>query len=154
MARPKLRNPKMHLLIDWLVDPVSNSTTPTLQDWCSQNGVGYSTAAKWKKEPEFRAAWDAKIAEFNQDPSRIQSVIDALWDRAKGGDVQAGKEYREWVNRFQRDAPTETAVSQLTDAELEEAYRDAVLEAAERRGACLTCGHVPPEAEVLEDEAL
>ncbi len=133
--RTTLRNPKMELLIDFLVDPIPSASTPTQKAWAEQNGVAPQTAANWKGEPEFRAAWEKRLAQLNVSPDRTQAVVNAMFKRAEGGDTTAAKLYLEYVRQFQRppEVDATVAAAELDDDELELLIAEAARAEVERR---------------------
>jgi hypothetical protein len=65
--------------------------------------------------------WDQKAAELNINPERVQSVVDALWQRASSGDVKAASLYLQYIDKFtptRKITTDERDVSSLSDAEL------------------------------------
>ena len=55
---------------------------------------------KWKRDPRFRKEWEARAAELNVHVERVQSVIDAVYKEAAGGDVKAASLYLQYVEKF------------------------------------------------------
>ncbi len=133
--RTDLRNPKMLDLIEFLVDPIPSATTPTMKAWAEQNGVAVQTAKNWKQEPEFRAAWEKRLAQLNVAPDRTQAVVDAMFKRAENGDTTAAKLYLDYVRQFQRppEVDATVAAAELDDEELELLIAEAARAEHERR---------------------
>jgi len=53
-----------------------------------------------KRDPRFIKEWDRRASELNINPERVQSVIDALWAAAAGGDVKAASLYLQYIDKF------------------------------------------------------
>lgn len=138
-ARYGLDNPKKAELIDWLTDPLNRlgATQVTSQrKWAEAHNVHPGTVTKWMQAPEFRRAWEKRLAQLNVNPGRIQEVVDALHDEATKGNVQAGKLYLDYVSRFQpppEQVESERPAAELTDAELEALLSNAAAAELDRR---------------------
>lgn len=83
--------------IEWLVDPNRQGTQA---EWAAARGHVPKTVSTWKKDPRFRAAWDARLRSLNIEPDRIQGVIDAVYAKALEGDTKAASLYLQYIERF------------------------------------------------------
>lgn len=104
--------------IEWLIDPTHLGTQV---EWARAHGITPQTLSNWKKDPEFKASLNRRLAEMNVDSLRIQEVIEAMWDRARQGDTKAAELYLRYVERLQPSRPVledETDVSKMSDEEL------------------------------------
>lgn len=91
--------------IEWLIDP-ANSKTPHMR-WAEEHGVTERQLRRWKEDKKFREMVAERAAQYNVEPIRIQSVINALYKKATEGDVKAAEQYLRYVDRLmpQRLAP-------------------------------------------------
>lgn len=113
-------SPAQRGLIEYLLDPRSTQAKGTQAAWAEQHGINPSVCSRWKKDPDFRKAWERRLMDLNQAPDRVQDVVDALWVRAKGGDVKAADLYLRYVDRFTPKTALvdERKAAELTDIEL------------------------------------
>ena len=86
-------------LLDWLLlgperDPL------TQREWAKQHELHEDSVRRIKKDSRFLKEWDRRAAELNINPERVQSVIDALWQRAADGDVKAASLYLQYIDKF------------------------------------------------------
>lgn len=134
MARYGLDNPKKALFLDWLLDPVQGEVD-SIPKLAPTIGVSVQTLRNWQKLPAFRKAWETELAKRNVDPGKVQKVIDAMFLKAEMGDTVAAKLVLEYVSRFAPPPELDAAddVSELSDEELEAAYRDALGAEVQRR---------------------
>lgn len=133
-VRYGLDNPKKADLLDWLIDPVQGDLNSQAK-WGKANGVAEATITKWKKDPKFRQAWSTELAKRNVSPDRVQTVIDAMFEKAQLGDTTAAKLVLDYTNRFAPPTELEAAddASELSDAELEAEYARLVADEHSRR---------------------
>ena len=108
-------------LLDWLLlgperDPL------TQREWAKQNELHEDSVRRIKKDPRFLKEWDRRAAELNINPERVQSVIDALWQRAADGDVKAASLYLQYIDKFTPKRKVAVAedrdVAAMSDSEL------------------------------------
>jgi hypothetical protein len=66
----------------------------TLTDFSEKYDISATTLRRWRMRPEFEAQCNrlAKRAQYG----RIQSVKNAVYENAVGGDTQAAKLFKEW----------------------------------------------------------
>ena len=116
-------------LLDWLLlgperDPI------TQRDWALENGIHEDSVRRIKRDSRFIKEWDRRAAELNINPERVQSVIDALWQRAADGDVKAASLYLQYIDKFtpkRRVAVTEDRdVASMSDNELADALEATI----------------------------
>lgn len=111
--------------IEWLIDPGHMGTQ---EEWAKAHGVAPATVSGWKKNPEFKANLNRRLAEMNVDSLRIQAVVNAMWDRAATGDVKAAELYLRYIEKLQPSRPVledDTDVTKLSDEELLAALQSA-----------------------------
>ena len=85
--------------LDWLL--CGPERVPSTQKaWAAEVGVHVDMPRKWKRDPRFRKEWEARAAELNVHVERVQSVIDAVYKEAAGGDVKAASLYLQYVEKF------------------------------------------------------
>ena len=65
-----------------------------------ENGIHEDSLRRIKRDARFIKEWDRRAAELNINPERVQSVIDALWQRAADGDVKAASLYLQYIDKF------------------------------------------------------
>ena len=85
-----------------------------------------------KRDPRFVKEWDRRAAELNIHPERTQSVIDALFAQAAGGDVKAASLYLQYIEKFTPKrrlvVDDERSVSGVSDSELADELEALVAE--------------------------
>lgn len=111
--------------IEWLIDP---SRLGTQSDWAKAHGVSAALLSQWKKDPGFKAELDKRLGQMNVDSLRIQKVVEAMWDKAAGGDVKAAELYLRYIEKLQPSRPVlddDTDVTKLSDEELLAALQSA-----------------------------
>lgn len=105
--------------IEYLVDP--DPSKPNQADWCAQNGLPVRTGTSWKKKKLFRDEWEKRAYEVYGGPERVNRVVDALFEKAVGGDVRAMEKYLQFVDKFtpKREVINTTrGMEELDDSEL------------------------------------
>jgi len=86
-------------LLEWLL--LGPEREPqTQRQWAQRNGVHEDSLRRIKRDHRFVREWDRRAAELNINPERVQSVIDALWQQAAGGDVKAASLYLQYIDKF------------------------------------------------------
>ena len=86
-------------LLDWLL--LGPERAPSTQrDWATENDMHEDSIRRIKRDPRFVREWDRRAAELNVNPERVQSVVDALWQRASAGDTKAASLYLQYVEKF------------------------------------------------------
>jgi hypothetical protein len=118
-------SPKQLAFIDWLVEAPGRRMPRTQVEWCKDNIVNGSVATTWKRDPDFRAAWDRKMHERSVSPDLEQEVLDNLHAIATSSVKDAVPAAKLWLSvaqEFRASAPkadpTE-ALSSMSDDELE-----------------------------------
>lgn len=111
--------------IEWLLDPEKKGSQ---NDWARANNISPSTLSNWKRSDRiFKDAWERRAAELNIDPERIQAIVNALFQKAKDGDVKAMELYLRFTEKYTPKVdlgkPAETSLSEMSDAELQEAMQ-------------------------------
>ena len=86
-------------LLDWLL--LGPDRDPKNQyEWAEAHDIHAASVRRIKSDPRFVREWDRRAAELNIHPERTQSVIDALWGAAAGGDVKAASLYLQYIDKF------------------------------------------------------
>lgn len=111
--------------IDWMLDP---EKVGSQNDWAKAHGVAPSTLSAWKKKDRiFRTEWERRAAELNISPDRIQDIVNVLFGKARDGDVKAIELYLRFTEKYtpkvDLSKPSETSLSEMSDAELQEAMQ-------------------------------
>jgi len=87
------------LLLEWLL--LGPERQPKYQqDFAAEHGMHADSLRRIKRDPRFIKEWDRRASELNINPERVQSVIDALWAAAAGGDVKAASLYLQYIDKF------------------------------------------------------
>jgi hypothetical protein len=87
------------LLLEWrLVGPERQPKFQ--QDFAAEHDMHADSLRRIKRDPRFIKEWDRRASELNINPERVQSVIDALWAAAAGGDVKAASLYLQYIDKF------------------------------------------------------
>ena len=86
-------------LLDWLLLGPERSPR-TQREWAADHDIHEDSIRRIKKDTRFIKEWDRRAAELNINPERVQSVIDALWQQAAGGDVKAASLYLQYIDKF------------------------------------------------------
>lgn len=81
----------------WLIDP---SRTGTQEEWAQEHGLAASTLSDWKRHPEVRGVLASWRESYRPD---FGQVVDAMFQKAKRGDVQAARLLGDWLGE---NAPT------------------------------------------------
>lgn len=112
--------------IEFLLDP--NPQRMSLNAYAREIGVARGTLDNWRRAIPFRRALEARAAELNVDPVRVQDVVEALWRNARNGDVRSAELYLRYVDRLmpQKVVIVDKGVAGLSDDELDEQLRALV----------------------------
>ena len=86
-------------LLEWLLRGPERSPR-TQREWSQEHGIHEDSIRRIKKDVRFVKEWDRRAAELNINPERVQSVVDALWQQAAGGDVKAASLYLQYIDKF------------------------------------------------------
>ena len=87
------------LLLEWLL--LGPERQPKFQqDFAAEHDMHADSLRRIKRDPRFIKEWDRRASELNINPERVQSVIDALWAAAAGGDVKAASLYLQYIDKF------------------------------------------------------
>jgi hypothetical protein len=87
------------LLLEWrLLGPERQPKFQ--QDFAAEHDMHADSLRRIKRDPRFIKEWDRRASELNINPERVQSVIDALWAAAAGGDVKAASLYLQYIDKF------------------------------------------------------
>lgn len=84
-------------------------------------GVDPTTLRRWEKRPTFKTEWDKRVNEIQGSPERTQRLLDALYEKALGGDNRAAQLYLQATNRLmpQVTINNTTSTADLSDDELD-----------------------------------
>lgn len=130
-------SPDQSKFLDWLIEPSQTRLPKTQTEFAREIHANERTLRDWKKLPEFREAWDRRLADINVSPDRIQDVINSVWSHACRGNMKAAELYLKYIDRFRdvREVITTTSVEEMDDDELEEAYQGFISQVVEDREA-------------------
>jgi hypothetical protein len=118
--------------VEWRADPTREGSKI---DWAAEHGTTAGNLRRWEKTPWYREALNARLAQLNIEPERLQQVLDALWREAKDGDVNAAKTYFAEIEKIR---PTQRRVesadiADLSDEELQHAWDEGMASLARQR---------------------
>ena len=117
----KVMPDKWKAFLEWLLQGPER-VPYTQREWARQNDIHEDSLRRIKRDPRFVKEWDRRAAELNINPERVQSVIDALWQRAADGDVKAASLYLQYIDKFTPKRKVAVAedrdVAALSDIEL------------------------------------
>jgi len=107
--------------LEWLVTPSHERVPRTQGEMARLLGVDPTTLRRWEKRPMFKSEWDKRVNEIQGSPERTQRLLDALYDKALGGDNRAAQLYLQATNRLvpQVTINNTSNVSELSDEELD-----------------------------------
>jgi hypothetical protein len=121
--------------LEWLTDPEVALRKESLTKYAAEAGKDKSTLCRWKKDPVFVKAWEARLAELNVNPERMQTLMDVLYRQgSEGGNVKAIELYFKLNDRMTPEKhilQTGKAAADMSNEELAEmlAQRAAALRA-------------------------
>ena len=95
----KVMPDKWKEFLEWLLQGPER-VPYTQREWAKQNDIHEDSLRRIKRDARFVKEWDRRAAELNINPERVQSVIDALWQRAADGDVKAASLYLQYIDKF------------------------------------------------------
>tara|TARA_A100001391_G_C4958666_1_gene249280 strand:+ start:226 stop:684 length:459 start_codon:yes stop_codon:yes gene_type:complete len=125
----KVMPDKWKQFLEWLLQGPER-VPYTQREWAKQNDIHEDSLRRIKRDPRFVKEWDRRAAELNINPERVQSVIDALWQRAADGDVKAASLYLQYIDKFtpkRKVAVTEDRdVASMSDNELADALEATI----------------------------
>lgn len=107
--------------LEWLVTPSHERVPRTQSEMARVLSVDPTTLRRWEKRPIFKTEWDKRVNEIQGSPERTQRLLDALYDKALGGDNRAAQLYLQATNRLvpQVTITSTTSTSELSDEELD-----------------------------------
>lgn len=107
--------------LEWLVTPSHERVPRTQGEMARLLGVDPTTLRRWEKRPTFKTEWDKRVNEIQGSPERTQRLLDALYEKALGGDNRAAQLYLQATNRLvpQVTINNATSTADLSDEELD-----------------------------------
>jgi hypothetical protein len=107
--------------LEWLVTPSHERVPRTQGEMARTLGVDPTTLRRWEKRPTFKTEWDKRVNEIQGSPERTQRLLDALYEKALGGDNRAAQLYLQATNRLmpQVTINNTTSTADLSDDELD-----------------------------------
>ena len=113
--------------LDWLCTPKQDREEKTFKGFAEQLGVERKTLQNWRDDKEFLEEWERRYLKTIGDPSRKQSIMDALYKTATDPDdpkhvTAAGKYFEIEGSMKPQKSVIEVrgSAKQLSDAELNE----------------------------------
>jgi len=86
--------------VEWLVTPEQLRQPRTKAAWAEEHGFNRKTLTDWEHDDRVRWAIRDRADSLNMSPERVQEVMNALFNKAKAGDVQASKLYLDHVDKI------------------------------------------------------
>lgn len=116
--------------MEWLCTPPDLRVPGTQREWATANIVSPTTLTEWKKDTEFRRAWDMRLTELQIDPEKIDQVMSALFAKAVAGSEKAIQMYLQVVREFRPPPELEQAdegpgLGELSDDDLKAMIAEA-----------------------------
>jgi len=115
-------------LLEWLLQGPDRSPS-TQKAWAAENDIHEDSIRRIKRDARFVREWDRRAAELNVNPERVQSVVDALWQRASAGDTKAASLYLQYVEKFtpkRKVVVEDREASTMSDSELADALESEI----------------------------
>lgn len=108
--------------IAWRVNPEREGTQA---EWLAARDLVTQDVRRWRASPAFNAVYDKELRKHGVTHERIANMLETLYKKGLKGDTQAMKQYLDWSKQMLPPAPSEPEASDMTDAELAAALRDA-----------------------------
>lgn len=123
--------------MEWLLTPIADRVPSTRLKLCEELGINDATGRRWAAKPAFKKEHARRVQELQGSPERTQALLDALYDKALGGDVRAANLYLQATHRLTPpptvEETTAKAMSDLNDEELDELISQAAKREQQRR---------------------
>jgi nitrogen regulatory protein PII len=116
----------VHDYVDWLCTPEADRDPRTKTAWAKEHTVDYSTVKRWDTDDRVKQLITLRANSLNMGPERVQQVMNAIYNKAKGGDMTAAKLYMDHVDKI---TPRKTGKEDLSDLTAEELAELAALSA-------------------------
>lgn len=114
--------PHVEAFVEWLVTPdwERPADEKTQAAYERKHGHGQGQTTVWKKDKRVRAAIEKRCDELNLDPGRIQEVMNAVFQAAKGGDMKAATLFLQHADKLKptRIVVEDKRLAELSDDEL------------------------------------
>jgi len=110
--------------LNWLLAPAHERTPPTQAQFAGQLGVDPTTLRRWEKKEYFKKEWERRVNDLQGSPERTQRLLDALYDKAIGGDTRAANLYLQATHRL---LPPPAATSSKSMVDLSDDELDALI---------------------------
>lgn len=119
---------RVHDYVAWLVSPEGTRTPTTKTAYAAEHSISPSTLKDWERDDRVKKLIRDSADKLNMSGERIQQVMNAMWNKAQGGDVQAAKLYMDHVDKIMpRDGGgMGGGYEDMSDEELHELARELV----------------------------
>jgi hypothetical protein len=91
--------PLVDRFLDWLCDPYRNPNM-SQAGWAKSNGVKATTLSRWLRDERVKGLLEKRFEVLNAEPTRVQQVVQAVYERALLGDVKAATLYLQYVDKL------------------------------------------------------
>lgn len=92
--------PQQDEYITWLCTAPSAREPATKGAFAASIGVNPKTLHTWANKKVFKDEWQSRVDALQGSPERSQRLLDALYDKAVGGDTRAAQLYLQATNRM------------------------------------------------------
>lgn len=92
--------PDQSEFLDWLLTPRNDRKPETQAEWARAHTLNQKTVRDWKKNPLFKEEWRRRADETIVSTERVSAVMDAMWQQACQGNVQAATLYMNHAARI------------------------------------------------------
>lgn len=149
-------DPKVEAFLAWMCNDdltlIMDRGPRARGDWGFENHVAPSTIQAWHDDPPFRWALEQRFAAINVHPTKVQRLMETVYNQALAGDLNAAKLYLSQVEKLvPRKAQVQVEhamapVRQMSDEELHANLRAALALVEPRKDEIVV------EATVVTDE--
>lgn len=113
--------------VDWLCLPESMRQPATKAGWAEEHGLNRKTLNDWEHDDRVKWLIRDRADTLNMGPERVQAVMNALYNKAQNGDVQAMKLYLDHVDKIMpREPAGGGGYEDMTDEQLAELAREVL----------------------------
>ena len=112
--------PDQSEFLDWLLTPKNDRQPESQAQWAREHEIRADTVRTWKKDPRFKDEWRRRADETVVSTERISAVMDAMWQQACIGNVQAATLYMNHAARLlpPKEVAEDEEFKHLSDEEL------------------------------------
>lgn len=123
--------------IEWLCTPPAIREPKTQVEYARSVHCHHKTLAAWKRDLDFKRAWDHRLTELQVDPENLEAVMAALFSKALKEDTKAISMWMDVYRQFRPPPEPEveevTVLSDLSDDDLQALIAGEVAAEREKR---------------------